>query len=139
MVENYRVYSDDNFLLAPSLAGLQDMLRTCEEYAQMHNLRFSTDPRPSKCKTKCMAYLRKNRDLPSMMLCGTTLPWVDQLKHLGVTVTNNIDGCQKDIMIKRAMFIARSSEIIQDFHFVPPEGRMKLHSIYKSHFTGSNC
>ena len=42
-------------------------------------------------------------------------------------------------MIKRAMFIGRSSEIIQDFHFDPPESQMKLHSIYNSHFTGSCC
>ena len=37
-------YSDDNWLLAPSLAALQDMLKTCEEYAEGHNLKFSTDP-----------------------------------------------------------------------------------------------
>ena len=74
-----------------------------------------------------------------MTLCGTELPWVDKLKHLGVTVTNVIDGCQKDIMIKRARFIDKSSEIIQEFHFAPPASKMKLHSIYNSHFTGSNC
>ena len=42
-------------------------------------------------------------------------------------------------MQKRAMFISRSSEINQEFHFVPPDGKMKLHCIYNSHFTGSNC
>ena len=42
-------------------------------------------------------------------------------------------------MIKRAIFIGRSSEIIQEFHFAPPESQMKLHSIYNSHFTGSSC
>ena len=36
-------YSDDNWLLAPSLNALQDMLHTCEEYAANHNLKFSTD------------------------------------------------------------------------------------------------
>ena len=132
-------YSDDNWAVAPSLSALQDMILTMEEYANSHNLKFSTDPNPVKCKTKCMAYLRKQRVLPSMMLCGTTLPWVDQIKHLGITVTNKIDGCQKDIMIKRARFIARSSEIIQEFHFAPPDSQMKLHSIYNSHFTGSSC
>ena len=74
-----------------------------------------------------------------MVLCGTELPWVDKLKHLGVTVTNEIDGCQKDIMIKRARFIDKSCEINQEFYFAPPNSRMKLHSIYNSHFTGSNC
>ena len=132
-------YSDDNWAVAPSLSALQDMISTMEEYASSHNLKFSTDPNPTKCKTKCMAYLRKQRELPSMMLCGTTLPWVDHIKHLGITVVNKIDGCQKDIMIKRARFIARSSEIIQEFHFVPPDSMMKLHSIYNSHFTGSCC
>ena len=42
-------YSDDNWLLAPSLPALQDMLQTCQEYAETHNLKFSTDPDPKKC------------------------------------------------------------------------------------------
>ena len=89
-------YSDDNWVLAPSLSALQDMLKTCEEFATAHNLRFSTDPNPNKCKTKCMAFLNKARDLPSMFLCGNPLPWVTSLKHLGSTVTNKLDGCQQE-------------------------------------------
>ena len=50
-------YSDDNWALAPSLTSLQDMILTMEEYAASHNLQFSTDPNPQKCKTKCLAYL----------------------------------------------------------------------------------
>ena len=110
-----------------------------QEYALSYNLVFSTDPNPVRCKTKCMEYLSKQRPLPSMVLCGTELPWVDKSKHLAITVTNVIDGCQKDIMIKRAIFIDKSSEVNQEFHFAPPTSRMKLHSIYNSHFTGSNC
>lgn len=44
-------YSDDNFLLAPSLHALQQMLYICEDYAKTHDLKFSTDPDPQKCKT----------------------------------------------------------------------------------------
>ena len=36
-------YSDDNIILAPSLHALQKMLKTCEEFAAEHNLKFSTD------------------------------------------------------------------------------------------------
>jgi hypothetical protein len=54
-------YSDDNWALAPSLSSLQDMIRTMEEYAESHNLRFSTDPDPRKCKTKCLAFIKKPR------------------------------------------------------------------------------
>ena len=67
-------YSDDNWLLAPSLSALQDMLTTCEEFAAKHNLKFSTDPDPRKCKTKCMAFLKKPRKLPNVYLCGNPLP-----------------------------------------------------------------
>ena len=38
---------------------------------------------------------------------------LDTVKHLGITVTNDIDGCQKDMMLKRARYIARNSDILQ--------------------------
>ena len=67
-------YSDDNFLLAPSLHALQQMLLICENYADSHDLKFSTDPDPKKCKTKCIAFLKKRRELPKLKLCETDLP-----------------------------------------------------------------
>ena len=75
-------YSDANWLLAQSLSALQDMLTTCEDFASSHNLQFSTDPNPTKCKTKCMAFLSQPRDLANIYLCGNPLPWVSSLKHL---------------------------------------------------------
>ena len=47
-------YSDDNLLIAPSLDSLQEMVKVCEEYASEHNLKFSIDANPVKCKTKCI-------------------------------------------------------------------------------------
>ena len=70
-------YADDNFLLSPSYEGLQEMLKTCEDYASEHNLAFSTNPVPDKSKTKCMAFLFKERKLEDLILCGNPLPWVD--------------------------------------------------------------
>ena len=74
-------YSDDSLLLAPSLDSLQEMLKIGEDYAETHNLRFSTDKNPTKCKTKCMAFLLKDRPLPQLNLCGNPLPWVSSGKH----------------------------------------------------------
>ena len=54
-------YADDLYLMSPSVDGLQEMLKVCEKYAENHNLKFSTDEKPSKSKTKCMAYLTKQR------------------------------------------------------------------------------
>ena len=130
-------YSDDSLLLAPSLEALQEMIQTCEDYAKSHNLCFSTDQDPNKCKTKCLAFLRKTRPLPPMYLCGDPLPWVRSAKHLGITIENKIDGMRKDILTKRADFINKNNEIIQEFYFSHPDTKIKINSIYNSHFTGS--
>ena len=130
-------YSDDNWLLAPSLNALQDMLLTCEEYAASHNLKFSTDPNPTKCKTKLMAFLKKPSDLPSLKLCGNPLPWVTKLKHLGNTISNQLDGNQLDVKVKAAKLIDKNNSICQEFYFAHPETKVKLNNIYNNHFTGS--
>ena len=71
-------YSDDNLLIAPSLYALQKMLITCENFASEHNLKFSTDANPSKCKTKCTVFSRtKQPVLSDIKLCGNVLPWVN--------------------------------------------------------------
>ena len=132
-------YSDDNWALAPSLTALQDMITTMEVYARSHNLTFSTDPVPSKCKTKTMAFMIKKTPLKSMMLCGNPLPWVSKIKHLGITVTDQIDGCQEDMRVKNARYIAKKNQLNQEFYFAHSSTKMDLNSIYNSHFTGSQC
>ena len=114
------------------------MLCTIEEYAKSHNLKFSTDPNPIKCKTKCMAFLRKVRDLPNMILCGNSLPWVDKITHLGTIVTNRIDGCQEDLKMKTAIYIQKNCSIIQEFSYAHPTTKLRLNSIYNCHFSGSS-
>ena len=130
-------YSDDNICIAPSLNALQDMLRTCQEFAEEHNLKFSTDINPTKCKTKTMAFLKTQRPLPNLKLCGNNLPWTDSCKHLGTTITNKVDGCEEDMKVKNARYVARNIELNQEFSFVHPLTKIKLNSIYNSHYTSS--
>ena len=130
-------YSDDNLLVAPSLDSLQEMLLTCEDYAEKHNLKFSTDPNPSKCKTKCIAFLFKNRKINDVKLCGVPLPWVKSGKHLGNSINENCDGMKQDMKVKRAAFIGKNNELNQEFWFCHPLTKLKLNMIYNFHFTGS--
>ena len=130
-------YSDDSFLLAPSLDGLQEMLDICENYANLHNLRFSTDPNPVKCKTKCLAFLKKERPIKQVELCGNPLPWVNSGKHLGNHIENKINGMKIDIRNKRANYITKNNELIQEFYFAHPKTKLELNQLYNSHFTGS--
>ena len=130
-------YSDDNVCLAPSLSALQEMISTCEEFANSHNLKFSTDPNPQKCKTKTLAFLKKPRNLPNIYLCGNPLPWTNKFKHLGVTIGDKIDGCSLDMKIKNAQYVSKNIELNQEFHFSDPLTRLKLNSIYNSQYYGS--
>ena len=129
-------YSDDNWLLAPSLESLQDMLNTCQEYAVKHNLKFSTDVNPQKSKTKCMAFLKNDKVLPNMILCGNPLPWVDSLVHLGSTIGKKCKVGKLDISKKEAIYIQKTCSINQEFAFAHPITRLKLNSIYNCHFSG---
>ena len=130
-------YADDLLLIAPSLDSLQDMIKTCEEYANHHNLIFSTDPNPKKCKTKCMAALKKHRELRKLKLNGSDLPWVKNSKHLGCTIVENINEMKKDLMEKRAIYINRANELTQEFYFAHPCVKVRLNNIYNSSFYGS--
>ena len=131
-------YADDNFLMSPTLDGLQEMLDTCEEYANEHNLTFSTNDNPNKSKTKCMAFLRKKRTMANMTLCEKKLPWVDYVRHLGNTIVNNINGMSQDIIEKRAQYITRNNELLQEFSFAHPSTKCLINNVFNTHFNGSS-
>ena len=99
-------YRDYLLLLSPTLNGLQEMTKTCEDYGNTHNLTFSTDPILKKCKTKCLAFLKKERNLKNIKQKGRDLPWVDAAKHLGCRIgPKNHGGLALDLMEKRALYI----------------------------------
>ena len=135
-------YSDDNFLLAPSGEALQVMLKICENYAASHGLKFSTDPNPKKSKTRCLAFLQKEREVRPVVLCGDQLPWTTSCKHLGNTIVNTataVDGDvrSQDIKTKRACFIDKNNDLIQEFFFAHPRTLAEVNMIQNSHFYGS--
>ena len=76
-------YADDIFLLSPTRDGLQEMVKTCDNYATHHNLTFSTNSDYRKCKTKCLAFLKNTRNLKNTQLGKTTA----HLYHTALYVT----------------------------------------------------
>ena len=70
------------------------------------------------------------------------LPWTSSCKHLGNTiVTKNVaeyhDIRSMDIKIKRANFINKANELIQEFYFAHPKTIAHINAIQNSHFYGS--
>ena len=84
-----------------------------------------------------MAFLKKPRDLPNLMLCGNPLPWTDGCKHLGINLENKINGCEHDMRTKNAQYIGKNIEINQEFQFVHPSTKIRVNSIYNSSYYGS--
>ena len=112
------------------------MLKICENYAASHGLKFSTDPNPKKSKTRCLALLQKERDVRPVVLCGNHLPWTTSCKHLSNTIVNTAVGgdirCQ-DIKTKRACFIDKNNDLIQEFFFAHPRSIAEVNMIQNSH------
>ena len=129
-------YADDIMLISPTRDGLQEMIDTSASFMESHNLSFSTNPDPRKCKTKCMAFLKKDREIAPLQMNGNDLPWVSSAKHLGTKVENKIKGMTKDLMEKRAQFINRNNELLQEFHFAHPCTIIKTNNIFNTSLYG---
>ena len=113
------------------------MVKSCEEYSASHNLTISTHTDIKKCKTKCMAFINKRWPLMHIKLNGKNLPWVDSSKHLGVRVGNMSKGLSQDMMEKRALYVHKVNEIIQEFHFADPSAKIMINNIFNTSFFGS--
>ena len=132
-------FADDIVLMAPSRTAMKVMLNVCEKFANDNNLTFSTDPCPSKSKTKCMFICGKmnNVNYPApLQLNGRDLPWVHTATHLGHEL-HQLGNMEHDADIKRAKFIQNSMEIRELFGFAHPVQVLKAVNIYATHFYGS--
>ena len=65
------------------------------------------------------------------------MPWVKSGKYLGCKITNIQDGYAQDVRIKRAQYIEKNCELLQEFGFAHPMVKCNLNRIYNSSFSGS--
>ena len=78
-------YCDDLALLSPNRDAAQAMLVVCERFAARTGLKFSTDPNPTKSKSKSIFICGRNSGLAKpapLQLNGKELPWVASATHL---------------------------------------------------------
>ena len=134
------VYADAIKLLSASCTGLQAMVHECENFAKQRNLTFSTNIDPKKCKTKCIIFSKKaseRKNIVPIILNGQPLNWVPTIKYLGSTLQED-NSMEIDCERKRCTFIGKVHSLAQEFFFLDPLVRMKLHEIYTQSFYGSN-
>ena len=136
-------YADDIILLSPSRDALQLMLKICEDFANEHSMQFSTDPIPSKSKTKCLHFTVKKRTVQPLKLNNVDLPWVDRAQHLGNTLTTDISmfplgmNSSRDLLQKRAIFFQKVHELKQAYGCYEPRMLCEVIKIFGTSFYGS--
>ena len=132
-------FCDDIVLLAPCRSAMEDMLVVCEQFAIRNNLEFSTDPDPSKSKTKCIFVCGQAKTLEkpaNLKLLGRELPWVQSAAHLGHELHES-GAMEHDARIKRAQFITKSTEVRETFSFAAPVEILSAVKVYTCDFYGA--
>ena len=134
-------YADDLILLAPSRHAAQKMLIECSDFAQQNNIMFSTDPDPSKSKSKALYVVGpRGSKIPKptpLKLGDMELPWVERCEHLGHTLHSD-GSMRQDCLEKRAQFIQSSVKIRETFSFAYPEQQLNAIEKYCCSWYGSN-
>ena len=93
-----------------------EKIENCEKYAEEHNISISSNPDPSKSKSKCIYFTWwRDRKPGEVVLNHQKLPWVSQVDHLGHIIHES--GSQ-DIDCKKARgaYIGSSTELLRNFH-----------------------
>ena len=75
--------------------------------------------------------------LPDLMLGENTLPWVETIPHLGITISNDIRGIlDKDMEIKKAQYITKNIELNQELFFATYNTKIYINKVYNLSFFG---
>ena len=66
--------------------GLQNMVKICDQFANLFSMKFSTNNVVEKSKTKCIIFTKYPIDTVNILpiyLNDVPLPYIDNVKHLG--------------------------------------------------------
>ena len=125
-------WADDFLLTAPSRGAMQSMLDVASAFVLEVGLKFSTDPKPAKSKSKSiyMVGWRAGLQKPAaLVLSGQDLPWVEHATHLGHEFHQ--DGTlEMDTRMLRASFIGRCLEVQEAFSFASPNDTLGAVKLY---------
>jgi len=126
-------YADDIILLSPTLAGLQQMLKTCEEYGDEYKLSFNEK------KTVCIRFSKKkNPDYSTdvIKLRNKLLKWMSKVTHLGNILTYDLKD-DNDIKVKKGAFHGHVNKLLVQFPDVSLDTKRRLFKSYCTSYYGN--
>ena len=93
------------------------MVKIFQKIVRKRNLKFGTDIKPEKSKTKCILFGKQPKlEVKKIVYDENMLPWVSDLTHLGMTLQQD-NSMKKDMDVKRAIFNNKVNSLLQEFHF----------------------
>ena len=72
-----------------------------------------------------------------MKLNDKKLPWVNSVKHLATSITDALNDMGQYLLEKRAQYVAKNKELMQEFHHAHPSTKTMLNNIFNTHFYGA--
>lgn len=119
-------YADDMVLLSASVCGLRKLIRTCEEYALSHGLKYNVT------KSQCMVFevgTKRLQSVPPVFINSVPLNWVKKYKYLGHIVTNDLKD-DADIERERRALSVRANMLARRFARCTREVKVTLFRAY---------
>ena len=126
-------YADDMTLLCPTITGLQNLVKICEQYAREFGMTYNAE------KSVCILFSRDkhlNRTLPEVRLEGKGLSWQKNVKHLGNYLSCDLSEA-KDFTMKRSDLIGRSNTVIGNLSGLTVDIISKVFTSKCCHFYGT--
>ena len=132
---NHICYADDIVVLSPSVVALQRILDMCNDYADVHDMKFSVGP---EGKSQCMiCWPRKwtHKFLPKFILAGTLLPIVESYEYLGYTICDSqVDN--EEMMKRMRKLYSTGNMIINKFRNCSEDVKIMM---FKTYFSNIYC
>lgn len=125
---NHLLYADDLVLFAPSVRGLNMLLRICETFGITHDVKFNS--KKSVVMIVRSEYLM-NSVLPNFKLNGEILKEVKYYKYLGCIISNDLKD-DLDIDRQRRKLYVQGNIILRKFFMCSVEVKLKLFTAYCS-------
>jgi len=126
-------------LLAPSAAALRSMLRLCEDFASSRGLKFNSQ------KTQMILFgrVKSTHASDSFISCGSPLPFLDSVIHLGHVLRYDLSD-EEDIIMRTRDMIRKANCMLHTFPGVDCAGLTRLFqsfclSLYGSALWNLSC
>ena len=123
-------YADDITLTAPSIGGLNEMLKLCDNYATVYNVIFNSK------KTVCIKFGNEVIRNEAAFLNNQPLKWNEKVRHLGNIIDKDCTELA-DCVFKKSMFIGYVNKLRSNFRHLQTHVLITLFKAYCCSFYGS--